>query len=77
MITEKERVVSLFGEAIKLKRMEMHLSQRDVAQLTGITHVHIGHIERGMKEPSITIALRLCDTLDIDINDLIATLKTP
>ena len=77
MSTEKERVVSSFAEMIRVKRTETRMSLREVASLAGISHVHVRDIELGKKEPTLTIALRLCEILELNINDLFEAVKTP
>lgn len=69
MKPDKERVKARFGEAVRVARKKKHLSQHDVAKEIGISHVHVGYIERGMREPSFYIALRLCDILDIELKN--------
>ena len=74
MKADKERIVLCFGEVIRMARLKKHLSQQDVGEMIGVSHVHIGHMERGKREPSITMALRLCEALEVNINDVIKSI---
>lgn len=81
MSIEKERILSSFGEIIRITRLKKHMSQRDLAQMMDLTQVHIGYLERGVREPSLTTAMLLCEKLELNINDVIKTIieetKTP
>lgn len=57
---------------IKLKevREKYNISIRDLARITGISKSHLNYIERGEKEPSLSIIIRIAVALNIDIKDL-------
>ena len=58
-----------FGEFIKSRRMTLNLTQEDVAKKVGVNQGYISRVESGEREPTVTIALKICDALDLDIND--------
>ena len=54
------------AEIIKQSRKEKNLSMRNLAQLIGIDHSHIGKIEKGLTIPSRELITKLCTALEID-----------
>ncbi len=61
--------VQSFGEFVKTKRLLLRLSQREVASEAGINQAYLSRVENGEREPTITVALKLCDVLKLNIND--------
>lgn len=61
--------VQAFGEFIKIKRLQLNLTQFEVASRAGTTQGYLSKVEKGTKEPTITLALKLCDVLGLNIND--------
>ena len=61
--------VQSFGSFIKSKRLQLGLTQHDVATMAGINQGYLCRVENGIKEPTLTRALKLCDVLDLNIND--------
>lgn len=57
---------------IKLKevREKYNISIRDLARITGISKSHLNYIERGEKEPSLSIIIRIAVALNIDEKEL-------
>lgn len=53
------------GQAIKKARIEMNLSQSDIAQRTGIKQPDISKIEKGRGNITLATLIRLCRILDI------------
>lgn len=58
-----------FGDFIKSARIGKGLRQRDVAERAGVEQAYLSKVERDEREPSLSIALRICDVLGLDIND--------
>lgn len=55
---------------IKMARMEMDLSQEDLAQKVGATRQTIGLIEAGRYNPSIKLCISICIALHKHLDDL-------
>jgi len=53
------------GQAIKEKRVEMGLSQKQLAQRTRLTQAAVSHIEVGKKNITLFTLARLCKVLGI------------
>lgn len=65
-------MVVLVQIIIKLKevREKYNISIRDLARITGISKSHLNYIERGEKEPSLSIIIRIAVALNIDEKEL-------
>lgn len=62
---------------IKLKeiREQKNLSLGDLAQKTGISKSHLNYIEKGEKEPSLSMIIRIAIALNIDEKELYKVVK--
>lgn len=60
------RVISLLKDV----REENNISLAELSRKTGISKSHLSYIERGEKEPTISILWRISTALKIDIKDL-------
>jgi predicted transcriptional regulator len=49
------------------RRIEMNLSQRELAELVGTTQSSIARLERGGRPPRIDTLLRIAEALDCDL----------
>jgi len=61
--------VQSFGEFVKSGRLRLGLTQHEVAALAGTTQGYVCKVENGEREPTVTLALKLCEVLNLDIND--------
>lgn len=55
---------------LKEKRKERNLTLAQLSDKTGISTTHINDIENNMKEPSISMMVRIAKALDLKIEDL-------
>lgn len=53
------------GEKLKTMRESQKISRKKLADMTGCSYNHILLIERGERNPSWGLFLRLCDALNI------------
>ncbi|MFD6564473.1 helix-turn-helix domain-containing protein [Micromonospora profundi] len=61
------RLVSLLGAAVRQQRNLRDLSQRQLAELAGVTQGAVAHIERGERTPSIPVLERLLAAMDLQL----------
>ncbi len=61
----------MFDERVKNARIAAGLSQDDVAKAIGITQVAYSYIERDMRDPSLSIVVRLAKTLNVSLDYLV------
>ena len=55
---------------LKEKRKERNLTLAQLSDRTGISTTHINDIENNIKEPSISMMVRIAKSLDLKIEDL-------
>lgn len=62
--------VKLLGAAIKNARTEKKLTQEQLAEMVGITAVHLKQLESGRRKPSIDVLYALSRTLNISVDSV-------
>lgn len=55
---------------LKFRRIELEMSQTQLAEKTGVTRQTIGLIEAGDFNPSLRLCIAICRALDTTLNDL-------
>ena len=60
-----------FGENVALARKRKKLSQEELAKKVGTISVTIGRYERNEIKPSIEVASKIADTLEISLDYLV------
>ncbi|MEL7119639.1 MAG: helix-turn-helix transcriptional regulator [Bacteroidota bacterium] len=60
-----------FGKRLMEVRKDRGLSQEDLATLIGTKGPAIGRYERGAANPTIEVAIRLADALDVSLDYLV------
>ena len=55
---------------MKFRRIELNISQTDLAKRAGVTRQTIGLIEAGEFNPSIKLCIAICKALDCTLNDI-------
>lgn len=63
-------LIKSVGEKIRLRRLEINLSQELLSYDANIPRNQVGRIERGEISTSITTLHKICKALKIDIKDL-------
>lgn len=62
--------LKLFGERLRQIREERGYSQEAFANVLDIDRSYLGGIERGERNPSIKFIYRVCDSINIEPNEL-------
>ena len=62
-----------FGENIVLERKKKGLSQEELAKKAGTIAVTVGRYERGEIKPSIDMAAKIAEILDVSLDYLVGT----
>ena len=55
---------------MKFRRIELDISQTELAKRAGVTRQTIGLIESGEFNPSIKLCIAICKALDCTLNDI-------
>ena len=66
------RVMRLFGEAVKDARDRCSMSQEDLAEAAQLSRKDVSDIERGTRNPGLTVILRLAMALDVPVASLLS-----
>jgi transcriptional regulator with XRE-family HTH domain len=67
----KARLEAL-GALLREERRAAGLSQRDVAQRTGVSDAYLSQVERGRHEPSLRVLTAVAATLGVSLEALLA-----
>lgn len=68
---ENSECLADFGRFVKSRREALNLYQEDVANGAGISQVYYSQIERGVRCPTFVTALKVCQVLNLNMNDFI------
>jgi transcriptional regulator with XRE-family HTH domain len=72
---EKDEVAKEFGQFIREAREAKGLYQAEIAEQLGVSRAYYTHIEAGNREIYITLALNICQILNLNMNDFMKRLK--
>lgn len=64
------------GERIKMRRLELHLTQTDIFEKCGIASGVLSRIENGKNVPSVIAFYKLSQILECDMNWLVTGIST-
>ena len=67
---------NLLGKTIKQARMDKHLTQEKLAEMTEITPIHLKLIESGKRKPSVSVLFELAKILDFSVDSIIKGINT-
>ena len=67
---EKEIVLNLVADNIRLERLRKKYTQEKLAELSGISQKYLNLIEKGKVNPTILVIIKLCQILKIDLNTI-------
>ena len=68
---------NIFGKRLREKKKKKGLTQRELANLLGISASSVGMYEQGRREPENALLSKLCNVLDTTTDYLIGFTKTP
>lgn len=63
-------ILKAFGKAVKLRRVELDLTQENVVERSGLARSFVASIERGEKAASVTSIGQLAKALDCNPSDI-------
>lgn len=67
----------LFGERIKMLRMERNIKQSELGEAVGLTYTAVSDIERGRRTTTIEKLVALADYFDVSVDYLIGRTDNP
>lgn len=69
-MTSKPDILKVFGNLIRQLRLEMRLSQEELAEKAGVHRTYIGMIERAEKNITLCNIEKIASALNIRLTDL-------
>lgn len=67
----KKCIALLIGSNIKRIRLQRTLSQETLAEIAGINAKYLGEIERGIKNPTGLVSVRIAEALAVPICEIL------
>jgi transcriptional regulator with XRE-family HTH domain len=61
-----------FGETVRKLRLKLGVSQEDLADRAGLHRTYISLLERGLRNPSLTVIAQLATALNTTASELVA-----
>lgn len=58
------------GARIRKLRQHLGWSQEDLAEATGLHRTYVSQLERGLRNPTLTVLARLAIALQVDLAEL-------
>jgi transcriptional regulator with XRE-family HTH domain len=74
---ERARLLRAFGVRLRTVREYRNVSQETLAQVAEVHRTHLGALERGRREPHLSMLLILADALRAKPNVLLEGLPVP
>ena len=71
-----DRVVSTIGQRIRQRRLELGLSQREIAG-RGVSYAYVSRIEADTRTPSVKVLRLLAATLGVSVHWLETAIEDP
>jgi len=63
------RLKETFSNNVRKYRLELNISQEDLADIAGVHRTYIGSVERGERNITINVMEKICNALKRPIND--------
>jgi transcriptional regulator with XRE-family HTH domain len=67
----EQELASLMGQRVRERRLELGLTQQELADLCGLHRSYIGEIEIGRRNPTLRSIVKLARALQVDVVDLL------
>lgn len=70
MATNTKQTRKRLGKNVQKLRKNLGYTQEELAEKINISRTHMGHVEQGIKSPSLKVMTRLAEALKAKISDL-------
>jgi transcriptional regulator with XRE-family HTH domain len=74
-MSRKPLLRTLVGEVLRRHRQAQKRTLADVARDASVSVQYLSEVERGRKEPSSEILAAVCESLGVDLSDLLAEVR--
>ena len=75
MNPSKDAVKLGFGALLRKRRTSQALSQEDLALIAGLDRTYISGIERGIRNPTLTVLFQIAKGLNLSLAGLVADVE--
>ncbi len=65
------KLPKILGQKIAKRRIDVNLTQEELAEKVGISRVYMGYIEQGRNAPSLEVLQKIASTIKVKISDLL------
>ena len=72
-----QRLPKRFGRVIRKRREATGVSQEALADRAGLHRTYISLLERGLRNPSLTVIAKLAKALGTTITSIVSELESP
>lgn len=72
----EQRLLWELGARVRARRLELGLTQEQVAERAGKHRNEVGRVERGEKETGAGTIVRIAEALDLDLSALVEGLRS-
>lgn len=69
-MANKKRRTNRFGNAVRNTRTAAGLTQEDLADRSGLDRSYIGGVERGERNPTLSVIEKIADGLGVSLAEL-------
>ncbi|CAD5976963.1 Regulatory protein MunI [Planktothrix tepida] len=76
MEQSKTQVLKALGSLIRQYRMSIRISQEELGLRSHLDRTYISGLERGVRNPSLTVLVSLASGLNITVSELLENLET-
>ena len=76
MEQSKTQVLKALGILIRRYRMSIRISQEELGLRSHLDRTYISGLERGVRNPSLTVLVSLASGLNITVSELLENLET-
>ena len=64
-------ILKVFSDNTKKRRKNLNMSQEQLAEASGLHQTYISDLERGLKNPSLKTMVKIANTLDTTVPELL------
>jgi len=68
---QSDQISRTFGEAVKRRRLELGVSQEELAELSDLHRTYISDVERAKRNITLKSAARIASSLGVTVNALL------
>jgi transcriptional regulator with XRE-family HTH domain len=72
---DEDELPRVFGEVVRELRQRQGLSQEHLAAAAGIDRAYMGGIERGLRNPSLTMISRVAGGLGLPMSEVLKAVE--